>query len=89
MRARRRPRPQLGIQCSSSPRWARGAGGLFLGAATGAVLGVFVGGVVGLRKLSGPGSEVEPLRAAMITAFGLTLTGAVVGVTAGALPPEC
>ena len=86
MRARRR---QLGIQCATSPRWARGVGGLFLGGAAGAILGVLVGGVVGLRKLSGPGSEVEPLRAAMITAFGLTFAGAAVGVTAGALPPEC
>jgi hypothetical protein len=90
-RARHRHRRQLGIkiECSASPRWARGIGGLLVGSAAGAILGVLVGGAVGVNRLTDNSSETAPIRGAVLTAFGLTIAGAVAGAVVGTIPPEC
>jgi hypothetical protein len=90
MKPRRHHRQrQLGIACSQSPRWARGIGGMLVGSAAGAILGVLVGATVGVNRLTDQSSEAAPLRGAMLTAFGLTIAGSVVGAVAGVVPPEC
>jgi hypothetical protein len=91
MKHRRQRRRQLGIEikCSTSPRWARGIGGMLVGSAAGAILGVLVGATVGVNRLTDTSSEAAPIRGAMLTAFGLTIAGSVVGAVAGAVPPEC
>jgi hypothetical protein len=84
-------RRQLGIEikCTQSPRWARGIGGMLVGSAAGAILGVLVGGAVGVNRLTDNSSKNAPVRGALLAAFGLTITGAVVGAVAGTVPPEC
>jgi anti-sigma factor RsiW len=85
----RRLVPQLGMECSSSPRWTRGVGGAFLGGAAGAVLGVLVGAVVGVRKLSDGSSEVAPIKSSITTALAVAVVGTIAGTVASVIPPEC
>jgi hypothetical protein len=86
MHARRR---QLGMRCASGPRWARGAVGLFAGGLAGGILGTLAAFAVGARKLADDSSEVAPIRAPILTVFGVTIAGAVIGTVAAAVPPEC
>jgi len=81
--------PSLGMQCSRSPRWARGLGGALLGGLAGGVVGVLVGAAVGARKLESTGKTWDPVSYGFMTFFGVTALGVVAGAVGAAVPPEC
>lgn len=82
--------PSLGMECSRSPRIARGIGGALLGGLAGGVLGVLVGAAVGARKLQSAGGNAwDPVSYGFMTAIGVASLGVVAGAVGGALPPEC
>ncbi len=83
-----RRRRQLGMECSRSPRIARGLGGALLGGVAGGVLGLLVGGAVAARRLAS-GAPGEPVSTGLAVAVAVAVAGVGLGAVAGAVPPEC
>jgi hypothetical protein len=78
-------------ECSTSPRVVRGGIGFLLGA----LLGGMVGGGVALAVSTSQFDITEPIEAVKraktmaLVASGITILGAVGGLTVGAWKPEC
>lgn len=88
----RYPRRRLGdAACSTSPRWVRGSVGFLLGA----VLGGMIGGGVAFAVATSQFDVTEPIDAVKraknmsLLATGITVLGAVGGLSVGAWKPEC
>lgn len=80
-----------GATCSTSPRWVRGGVGFLVGT----MLGGMIGGGIALAVTTTQFEITAPIEAAKRTknmavlASGVTILGAIAGLTLGAAKPEC
>jgi len=94
---RRGHEPLEGAACATSPRWVRGGIGFLIGG----MIGGMIGGGVALALVTSnasavavPGApsttaSVQSAQKTALIATGVTIAGAIGGLTVGAIKPEC
>lgn len=75
--------------CSTSPRWLRGSVGFLIGTLLGGMVGGGVAVATANFDLTEPLETLKRTRSMALIASGITIVGAIAGLTLAARKPEC